>query len=75
MNANNFAGYIAHGVSTSEYLSQFATPQAAAEDMHDYITGEAADETATYDPDAAAEMRDVHYGDVLAWVRSEWKTA
>lgn len=72
MTQDNFEGYIAHGISTREYLSNFSSEVGAAEDMFDYITGQAADETEIYDPETAAEMRETHYQDILIWVREHW---
>jgi hypothetical protein len=72
MDAFDFEKFIAKESSTAEYLGSFEDAETAALELWSYITGDAATDTAAYDPEAAAEMRKVKLADVLDWVNREW---
>lgn len=64
---NDFAQYLQIGIV--EFIETRGGVDAAADELHSYITGEAADNTATYDPEGAEEMRKTDYGAVLRWLQ------
>jgi hypothetical protein len=60
-----YTSYITHGVSIDEYITRAGGLIPAAKQLHEYIIGEAADECALYDPEAAVAMRSTSYMDVF----------
>jgi hypothetical protein len=70
---SDFSKFLSHGVSTREFVTEAGGVKNAAKNMYEYVVGECADETESYDPDAATELRQTSYQDVLTWLQGEMK--
>jgi hypothetical protein len=67
----DLAGYLSHGTSIDEFIRTCGSQEKAARELWEYICGEAADETALYDPDAATAMRKTSLADVAQWLAGQ----